>query len=233
MFRVRSLIVWLALLVPTTPAFAYDLHEGVAAGLQVALNLSAMNLPEDDRITRLVHSGAGLGFAIRGGLGDWFSLESGLGYQVRGTKFEDVEYAMEDRPTRYFMIVRVRLNYLAVPVLANVHVPVSEGELRFTAGAEAAYLVSGRVTLVGEINDARGNVSTGLLPDERESFDAGLVAGIGFDIPVGDEAALGFDARGYLGLLDTLTVPVTQLGDETSKVRSLGLVVTYWLPQRW
>ena len=66
---------------------------------------------------------------------------------------------------------------------------------------------------------------TYLESSDYNAFDAGPLAGFGFDFPVGD-GLLGMDLRLYIGLFDAMTV------FESSKHRQLSLAVTYWFRPR-
>ncbi|SHN27974.1 Outer membrane protein beta-barrel domain-containing protein [Cyclobacterium lianum] len=105
-------------------------------------------------------------------VGDRFSIEPGLYYSVKGTQNDDLVNS------------RAVLNYLDLPVLFRFY--ATEG-VNFFAGPQASLLLGSTFEA-----DALGN-TYGWETDAINDLDAGLVVGLGYNLPVGLNLQASYD----------------------------------------
>ncbi|MBD3626759.1 porin family protein [Cyclobacterium sp.] len=105
-------------------------------------------------------------------LGDKFSIEPGLYYSVKGTQNDDMVNS------------RAVLNYLDFPVLFRLY--ATEG-VNFFVGPQASLLLNSTFEA-----DALGN-TYGWETESINDLDAGLVIGLGYNLPVGLNLQASYD----------------------------------------
>jgi hypothetical protein len=187
MTRTVAWLIGFSLLLAPLAAQAQQRAES-AVGFGVKLGLALSTLSSDDlddiEFLDLEHK---LGFAVGGlvniPLSPMVSLQPELLYVTKGA---DVEFFGED-------VGYIALNYLEVPVLLRVDVPVAGSVAPFiVAGPALGFVVSAKAV------DNDGDTEN--IKDDVEALDLGFILGGGLGIPLSSGGLLEIEARYEHGL---------------------------------
>lgn len=141
---------------------------GIRGGASL-FNWSGSDISSNDYTNRV---GFHAGIYGNSFLGDKFSIEPGLYYSVKGTQNDDMVNS------------RAVLNYLDFPVLFRFY--ATEG-VNFFVGPQASLLLNSTFEA-----DALGN-TYGWETESINDLDAGLVIGLGYNLPVGLNLQASYD----------------------------------------
>ncbi|NHE55458.1 porin family protein [Cyclobacterium plantarum] len=141
---------------------------GIRGGASL-FNWSGSDISSNDYTNRV---GFHAGIYGNSFLGDRFSIEPGLYYSVKGTQNDDMVNS------------RAVLNYLDLPVLFRFY--ATEG-VNFFVGPQASLLLNSTFEA-----DALGN-TYGWETESINDLDAGLVIGLGYNLPVGLNLQASYD----------------------------------------
>jgi hypothetical protein len=151
-------------------------------GIKGGLNLS--NLRTDDVTDRHVKLGGNVGIYAKLPVTAGFSIQPEVLYSMKGSQINYNNVILGSGKLKY------NLNYVEVPLLAVFNLTKN---FNIHAGGYAAYLASAKVKDVD--NSGNVNHTIEVNKDNFETFDYGLVGGLGFDV---DNVTIG--ARFNYGL---------------------------------
>ena len=183
---------------PANIAVAQEISVGGKIGVNLA-KTAVDDFDEEETRTGIV-GGASLGI----GLGPVFGLQIEALYAQKGVKAPDQD-----------LTISLQTDYLEMPLLARIRIPVSGGNVRPTLSAGPAVAFELACTLEAESGGVEVEVGCresgdGLDALNTASVDFGLLVGGGLDIDVG-KTILSFEGRYTHGLVDILQDDASQL----------------------
>lgn len=191
MFRTRVFCMMaLILLLVTASATAGPLGKGIKAGLSYSMvTNSQSDIDDSDRMAG-VAAGVSASYELIPGLKiqpELLYVQNGGKYGITLTGTEGQILGTGD--------LKWKLNYIQIPVLARLEIPVLSAVLpTLMAGPAVNYLVSSSWEV-----DAGSNSSDGDLDDQVKSTDLSLIFGIGMKLGAGP-AGVSIDLRYVHGL---------------------------------
>jgi len=185
----RIIITIFAIVVVFTLSSASVSAQGLTAGLKAGMNIANIH---GDNVEDVWDSKIGIcaGGFIACSLSDLFAIQPELLFTMKGAKAEE-EVLGET------MKVTMKLNYLEIPVLAKLSIPIP-GTVKpsLFVGPSLAIKLSGK----GKVEYAGESEERDI--EDLKSTDFGLVFGGGVDFALG-QGKLTVDARYTLGLTTT------------------------------
>lgn len=116
-------------------------------------------------------------------------------------------------------------HYAVLPIMAKVYIVKKKSNLFVNAGFYSGYCVLHKWKFVPEYTFPNSSGTSDPVSQNFKVFDMGIIAGIGFSIPVSIKKELSFELRNNLGLL--AVGKNYWHASSTSKNESLGLLVGY------
>jgi hypothetical protein len=193
---VKKAIITFALLVAiAAPAAA---QEGAGFGAKVGINFANLNFdPEDDEFDPSVRTALTAGVLAKVPVTPRFSFQPEVLFSAQGSKVSEGEFD-----------ATIKLNYINVPLLANIALSGGENPVSLLVGPQIGFLTSAKIEGEGEEED---------LKDETESTDFGIVAGIAVQI-----RKFVIDARYTHGLRN-----INSIDDDDEKVKNRVFTVSF------
>jgi hypothetical protein len=212
-------------------AIAVALPAQVSTGLRAGVHISKWHwedeMPANGNNNELVRflSGPQAAFPVTIQLGGNFALQPEVIYRVGGYRWKDEEVGIATRTT---IEIKMKIDYLAFPVLAKGMLGNEKVRGFLVAGPEFAYALSGTssysTTITnGEVQKITNSNRVNFEAAHLHRWNAGLVFGAGVEIKTGN-GFLILDARYNLGLTNLST-----LEGENARVnaRGFGIAVGY------
>lgn len=194
-----------------TPAFGQGISVGAKAGLSLG-KLSGDALPSGLENRTGFLAGGALGIDLM----PMFTVEVNALYSQKGTKFSETISGIGTVESK------IKLDYIEVPVLATVNIPVTGAPVspRVYAGPAVAFEASCKLAESGAGLDVSADCGSDL---PRKKVDFGAVFGAGANFPAGP-GAVTVDGRYNLGLAN---LNDTAGSSETAKTRTWQFLAGY------
>ena len=157
----KKAIITVALLVAVaSPALA---QQGAGFGAKVGINFANLNFdPDDDEFDPKVRTALTAGVLAKVPVAPRFAFQPEVLFSAQGSKAGDDEFD-----------VTIKLNYINVPLLANIALSGGDNPVSLLVGPQIGFRTSAKIEGEGEEED---------LKDDTESTDFGIVAGIAVQV---------------------------------------------------
>ena len=180
-------VIVLSILIIASPIFAQPkFGKGVKAGLNIA-NLGGSDVEGTDSRTALV-----FGVFVDVPLSPIFSIQPEVLYSMQGAKEKETDNGTT-------VDITYKLDYIQIPVLVKVNVPVQGSNVKPSVFAGPALGINTTAKAKGEGGGVSAEVDLKDLGMPVKSTDFSLVFGAGIGFGAGS-MTIDFDARYWLGL---------------------------------
>jgi len=162
----------------------------VAFGLRAGLNMATMSFPEKGIMT--TRTGIGIGLLMDIPMGRFLSIQPELAFTQKGAASND------------YPLIAVRINYLEMPILLKMNVPVDIVRPFVIAGPAVA------LRLTGKYSDIK-------------LFDFGVILGAGAAFRLSDSESILFYLRYTMGLSPIIKDAFGPFADIKNRIFSISL----------
>jgi hypothetical protein len=164
-----------------------SMAQSISVGPRIGATFAKINVSDEDDFNDEVKSNTGvqIGAVANVMINDMFSIQPELLLIQKGFKIEDGGEG-----------IRVKTNYLELPVLAKVKFGTEELHGFVTAGPTAGYLMNGKMTMEFDGEEESEDLE---FDDTDNRFELGASFGVGLGYKVG-AGTLNLDVRYGLGL---------------------------------